>query len=1102
MTRSFRLVAPEPRSGLVTRPRLLRQLVRRWQRRVTVITGGPGLGKTTLLAQALRENRLAPRGDDVWVGLEPRDREAERLSRVVADALAAQDARSASGGTGGPAGPSGPGGAPPRGDDGVLDAVAVADQLWRRAPTQACLVLDDVHLLPPDSSGARWLATLIDALPTNGHVVLASRKDPPIPLVRYGAIGALLRLTEDELRFSEEELLGFATQRGLEPERLAGTGGWPAMAELAASVEQHVTGNYLWEEVLEPLGHDRRFVLSVLCDLGRADGALASAAVGRPVDLAADLAGIPLVSRDADGWYEPHSLWRTAPHIALPEGEAGQIRRRAARHLIERGRFDAAFDLVESAGLWDEAPALLRAACLSSELPSGQLGRWLAACPEEVRASPAGRLASGLHTASTSPEKAYEPLKQAAKRFRKDGDSAAELTAIAMMGRMAWWWQDVELLAKLSPRVIALHGEGHPVASALLSLGFALACDLAGDDDGVLGQLVNIPQGVLDPATEVLKGWFEGAVHLYSGRYVPAKEAAEHIQALAPPEMGYIADTLELMCLWVEGRVDEVIARIDGVVAAARASNISYTLSLGLHTASIGYSHVGEIAKARELLDEAIAASPAPVKGARTVHTAMATASLLLAEGDEPAAAAVLSEAIEDHGLDRGVDRRWWRQMVSLSYVLVPDARPHWDSVPLRDHLAVCRDLAAAVVAVRNGEADAHLRTLHLPPLPGVRAALHHRHAAELAVGLQAAGRQEGARLLDLLGPHGRAAVRDLTDPPAPAATGSSGAAPTATGDRGAVTNGNGDGTDGNGTGTPAGAAASTTATGPTDPDRDGGTVRRAKLAKQAKALLAAVPAPPRDVTWLGVLGPIELRRPDRRSEPIDDPDLRRQRVQELLAYLVGHRRTTRAAIMAALWPDLDERSAGNNLGVTLNRLLRLLEPWRRSGEPAFYVQIDGPSLQLVTGEHLRIDVDSFDEHVALAARAEADGMPSLALEHNLAAVELYRERLFLDLPEAEWFALDREHYRTRFVRAAVRAGQLLLGHGDVERSHIVAQKALHADQWSEEAYAVLVGGALARGDRSAARRLLDRCMETLADLGAQPSAATEQLRRLVQQPG
>ena len=63
MPRSFRFEPPEPRSGTLTRPRLLRTLLGRWEHRVTVIVGGPGLGKTTLLGQALAENRMAPRGE-------------------------------------------------------------------------------------------------------------------------------------------------------------------------------------------------------------------------------------------------------------------------------------------------------------------------------------------------------------------------------------------------------------------------------------------------------------------------------------------------------------------------------------------------------------------------------------------------------------------------------------------------------------------------------------------------------------------------------------------------------------------------------------------------------------------------------------------------------------------------------------------------------------------------------------------------------------------------------------------------------------------------------------------------------------------------------
>ena len=70
MPRSFRFEPPAPRPGSLTRPRLLRALLGRWDHRVTTVVGGPGLGKATLLAQALAEKQLAPRGEDVWLGLD------------------------------------------------------------------------------------------------------------------------------------------------------------------------------------------------------------------------------------------------------------------------------------------------------------------------------------------------------------------------------------------------------------------------------------------------------------------------------------------------------------------------------------------------------------------------------------------------------------------------------------------------------------------------------------------------------------------------------------------------------------------------------------------------------------------------------------------------------------------------------------------------------------------------------------------------------------------------------------------------------------------------------------------------------------------------
>jgi len=1029
MSRSFRLVPPEPRSDLVVRPRLMRSLLGRWEHRVTSLTGGPGLGKTTLLAQVIAENRMAPRGEDRWVGVEERDADASRLARVVAMAAEGRNEGDV-------------GGSRWSARDEVLpEPATVADAVWRLAPTEACVILDDVHLLPAGSTGALWLADFVEALPANGHVVFASRSEPPVPLSRYGAQGTIVQVAEDDLRFTDDELSSFAARRGFAPGRFADTGGWPAMAELVASVDERFAGKYLWEEVLAPLGTLRRHVLAVLCDLGGADDGLISAAVGAPVDLAGVLDGIPLVARGADGWYMPHGLWRTAPGIALAPVERAEARRRAVSHLVGRGRFDEAFSLLEEAELWDAVPALLREACLASDrLVPSQLGRWLASSDDSVRASSAGRLATGLHTALTAPGRALEPLEEALARSRAEGDLDAELAAIAQLGQIAWWRQDDAALGEIITRLFELEPTGHPVARSLAAIARGALADLAGDDAAVLAELDGMATGVLDTVWDAYAGWMCGVVHLDTGTPGATDEIIERLRPSIDSATRTIIESLQFRAWWAAGRVDEALAAIPDVVADEQRTGPTYNHHLGQIFASIAFSYAGDVEAARRYLDESSGTAPPQADaeaGTPSVLIAAATASLQLAEGDEPTAAATLCTAVEAHGVDRGVERRTWRQVLGLSYVLVPEARAYWDRAPLRGYPRRARDLAAAVVALRNGAVDAGLRAIDLPSTGAVRGALHHRHAAELAVGLAAAGRSEGRSLLDAMGPPGRTAVRALAAP-------------------------------------------------------------RAHQAARARSLLAAVPAPPPRTTHLAVLGPLALRRDGPDGEEVVDAVLRRRRLQDLVAFLVGHRRTTRGAIVAALWPDLDEQAALNNLGVTLNHLLRLLEPWRSSGEPSYLVRFEGQAVQLVAGTYLSLDTDRFDHHQAGATRAEADGTPSVALDHHMAAIALYRGDLHADLPDTAWFSLEREHYRSRFVTTAIRAGQLLLGRGDIDHAEDVARRALAVDPWAEPAYAVLVGAALARDDRSAARRLLQRCVDALAELDSTPSTATQQLHRRV----
>ena len=1015
---------PVLRSGLLFRPQLVHALLGRWQSRVTVVAGGAGLGKTTLLAQALAENRLAPRGEDVWVDLDGHAAHGIELAQLVAAAVSSRDAVGEA-----------------LDAAARLDADVVAAALWRRAPTEMCLVFDDVHAVAAGSPDARWLGALIDALPSNAHVVLATRQASlPVPLARLDAQGEVLRLGEGDLRFNEDELARYAAARGVEPEVLASTGGWPALAELAATVGGDVPGAFLWEEVLRPLGAERRRVLAVLCDLGGGDDDLVSAALGGHVDLDRVLDAVPLIGRHVDGWHVPHSLWSDAAGVAVEEAERREIRARAVAHLVERERFDEAFRLASQADLWDLAPGVLRSACLSSESHrSRRLGRWLMVCPEAVQESLAGRLAAALHTAFTAPSRAGEPLRATATLARTSGDVDAELCAIAQLGRLGWFSQDPSVLGPgLALRVVELAEAGHPRARALVAFGRATMADLAGDDAKVLSELSGIESGALDPGWEIMACWLYGMVRLGLGDADGVCELVERFAATDDPALRMVLDGLRLRSWWALGQVDEVVREAPAALDTVRASGVASNRHLVSTNTSILFSHIGEVTKARGCLEEGKAVAPSPPGRGQPVRLALATASLQLAEGDEHEAASTLRAAIESHGLDRGIDRRGWRQLLALTYVLVPETRDHWDGQDLRGYLRTTRQLARAVVAGRSGHGARHLCDLEMPDAGVVRSALPVRFAAELAVGLATCGREEGAVLLDSLGAPGREVVRSFTAGPAP-------------------------------------------------------------LAKYARTMLASLPGAPPHTTYVGALGAFVLRHDDGLRADGAHPGLRRRRVQELLAFLISHRHTTRPAIAAALWPGLDEDLAANNLSVTLSHLLHTLEPWRRPGEAAYLIRVSGPNVRLVVGEQLRIDLDDFDRHLDAAARAEADGIPSTALEHQLAAIAFYRGDLYSDLPDADWITLDREHYRTRFVTAAIRAAQLSLGLGNIDQAEHVAGRTLDVDPWAEGAHGILVAAALVRGHRSTARRRLGLCLQALEQLGVRPSHATQQLQRRIQ---
>jgi len=397
--------APRRRPGLVVRQRLLDRLVRGAEAKLTLISAPPGFGKTTLLAEWLLST-----GDDrsvAWLSLEPSDNAPTTFWTYLLTAL--QRVRAESGAR---ALALLHAGQPPPVETllaTVLNDVA-AD---RRA---LVLVLDDYHTIEARAIHD-GIGFLVDHMPPQMHLVLATRADPPIGLARLRARGELVEVRAADLRFTPVEAAAFLNgAMGLDlPGEAIGaletrTEGWIAALQLAAlSIQGRsdaasfigaFTGNdryivdYLVEEVLQRQPDRVRDFLLQTCILDRLSGPLCDAVTLHGGGAAmletlerGNLFVIPLDDRRE--WFRYHHLFADvlrahligAQDIAVPDlhrraskwYEAHGERAEAIRHAF------AAKDLESAASLVELAMPQMR-----STRQEAALLAWLQTLPDEI----------------------------------------------------------------------------------------------------------------------------------------------------------------------------------------------------------------------------------------------------------------------------------------------------------------------------------------------------------------------------------------------------------------------------------------------------------------------------------------------------------------------------------------------------------------------------------------------------------------------------------------------------------------------------------------------------------------------------------------------
>jgi LuxR family maltose regulon positive regulatory protein len=371
-------VPPEPRH-LVLRERLLETLDRGCRERLVLLSAPAGAGKTALLSSWMRMQRSP--GVSCWLSLDEDDNDAVRLIADLQSSLRG-------------AGAAPPGSAlerlPQLTEAPPERALPLLVNALAELPGPVIAVLDDVHVLT-DAAATGALDYLVRHLPTQLHLVLAGRADPPLPIERLRVRGELTELRGEELAFDRAETAELCRQLELvladsNIDLLwARTEGWAAALRLAAfslrghpdptrflaelSGSDRAVADYLVSEVLAHIAAERREFLLRIALTETVSPELAEALTGREdsaVVLAAlERSGAPVHAAHPDGHgdcYRLHPLFRELLRAHLRHDrpdEVPQLHRRAAHWYAAAGQTASAIRHALNGGDWPCAGELV-----------------------------------------------------------------------------------------------------------------------------------------------------------------------------------------------------------------------------------------------------------------------------------------------------------------------------------------------------------------------------------------------------------------------------------------------------------------------------------------------------------------------------------------------------------------------------------------------------------------------------------------------------------------------------------------------------------------------------------------------------------------------
>ncbi len=1068
-----KLLAPRPAPELLFRERLIEKLRTNLSLPMTLVTANAGSGKTTLVADFLRQQKRSY----VWYQLDHTDSDpavfvgylAQGIQRRVpgfgetifaylqANELAQQPERAAD---------------------------VLLNEILEHVEQQLIVVLDDYHHLGADTSVHAVVDRLIAYLPDVMHVIIISRDMPPLTLARLRSQDSLAVIDRNDLLFTAQETQElFRKVFGLEltAEQLHEYGerthGWITALQLVRQVAQRQGAaaegdaadplgvlhqserdifEYFAEEVFSAEPSDIQKYLMRIALLERIDvetcarlypELIASAILPQLVRRNVFLT----VASDARGEeYRLHPLFqsflrrRLRTEIGLPGVAAEHVRCAdhflargdwdgAVRHLLEAEQFDRAGAVISDHGReWIATGKLASLSSLAESLPNAVLDAHPRALAHRAEVA---RLRGEFETAQTL-------FRRAAAALRAIGDDEAEAEALHSLATIARRQGDYESAFKYLDRAVELTKSDSPVRAkcgntrglCFASQGeytaaereFRVALQSA-EERNDEHQIRLITHNLGLPA--MMRGDFGEALH-----WLRRMVRTDDREAPIPQEaLGHLNIA---RCHLYRGELDESERHLDLALERCQLFNLVGQLGEALEAYGNLWRERSNFSRAAEFYERASRSYEEAGIDFSRVELLEEQALLSLKAGDVARARAQIDRLVASRKARHdkiGV----FTATLALARVRIAEREFHQtrdELLPALEYFRgcgqyyyeaqACIELAACELALEN-EPQMFVR---------LRRALDLAARYDYDYWL----RQEIARRPALFASD---VAQDML---------------------------------------------------PSDLRGQLSTITVAPV-EGAKAVATLTPGPLVDLT-VNMLGPVEIFRDPARSFAADAWTTRRAR--DILCYIVSrrHHRAPKDTIIDTFWAEDNVATIEKNFHPTISHIRKALN----SNQPLkqnFIIYRDG-DYQLNSEFSYRIDTETFERLISDGESARRERVYDRCIDCYEQAVALYRGE-FMQGTYEPWVDEQRSYYREQYLRMLESLAAVAEKKQEWPRTMDLAHRILREDQFREDIHCMLMRTHAALGNRVAVKEQYEALHELLQkELGVEPAAQTQRTFR------